>query len=139
MEALANIVHNHGRINLSVNGELQLGYVLYRPYHESEEFLYAQVISGTGQFLNQSSNIRTDFINVEGAVEFVYSGQTSQSGHKEIFAYDAEKNPIGSLLSGNKPKTDYHIVYDGTYKYIVACSLKSVEHSLVVYFRNRRH
>ena len=139
VEDLANVVDNHGRINLSVNGELQLGFVLYRPYQESEAFLYEDAINEQGDFVHSTYNIRTDYVDVEGAQEFVYSGKSSKTANRRIFAYDANKNPVKTLYAGGTYKSNVHISYDGTYKYIVASSLKDVEYSLVVYFRNRGH
>lgn len=139
MEDLANIVDNHGRINLSVNGELQLGYVLYRPYQESEAFIYEDAINEQGEFVHSTYNVRTDYVDVEGAAEFVYSGKSSKTANRRIFAYDANKNPVKTLMSGGTYRSDVHIQYDGTYKYIVASSLKDVAYSLVVYYRNRGH
>ena len=139
MEILAGIVNTHGRINLSVNGELQLGYVLYRPYQESEAFIYEDAISERGEFVHSTYNIRTDYVDVEGAVEFVYSGKSSKAANRRVYAYDANKNPVKTLYNGGPFQSNVHITYDGTYKYIVASSLKDVAYSLVVYFRNRGH
>lgn len=135
--ALVDIVNAHGSIKLYVDDIIYDGYIIFRPYVDSEIFYIDENITSQGEFESNSNAIRTDYIDVEGAEEFLYTGRTS-SRSPQIYGYDENKQPVKLVLAGGFSRSDFHVIYDGTYRYIVACSQKAVESSLQIYFRQRR-
>lgn len=136
--ATAEAIDNHATLTVyDDNNEQFGGIIIFLPREESEPFPLVQCITTTGDFENNSTYHRTDFIDVRLAETVVYQGSVTNNRRVKVFGYDDKKNPVRVLLgSGSDSATPVSVNFEGV-SYIVACSRGST-YSLTVYYKDRR-
>lgn len=135
-----DIINNLGALTLynADNTQVQ-GIIFFRPNNEEEPFNKIGYLNNQGvpTETTGSSGRRTDYIDCSLVREFVYSGTTSASSRCKICAYDENKQFVRVLLVGGGTNTNRHFTKEDDYTYIMASAQSNVNHSLVIYYRNR--
>lgn len=132
---LTNAIDRMVRLVLYQNNTKYGGYIKFLPWSESEEWLSGDFINESGALKASSSYSYTDYIDISEVIDIIYSGQ-AVAGARAMACYDENKRFVRLLLETGT-FNNVHIVPDGTYKYIRACSTTSYNKSLIVYFRTR--
>lgn len=128
------------KLVLKIHGEVYGGYIIFLPIEESEPFPNDNtLLRSDGATASRESYVTTDYIDITFVDDIVYVGRMSRSSGITMGAYDGDRNFVGALIV-QTPATQstYHIVPDGSYNYIRACTIDSVEYSLQVHYKTRR-
>lgn len=128
------------RLVLTINGEVYGGYIIFLPVEESEPFSFeGTYISTNGETGSNDAYVTTDYVDVSFVDDIVYNGRISYASRIAIAAYDLERNFVKILLERSDSAAEtHHFEPDGSYNYIRASSLGSINHSLQVYYKSRR-
>lgn len=134
----AGAIDNHATLTVYVNDDEQFGgTIIFLPREESEPFPVNQYIQTSGNFRDNQSFHRTDFVDVRLVKTVIYQGRLRNAGYVKVFGYDDEKNPVRILLgSDNNDNTPVPVDFEGV-SYIVA-SAQVGWGSLTVYYKDRR-
>ena len=141
-EAIETAVNDRKMITLVVDGNTVGGYIIFLPKTESEPFsVIDTILKSDGLTEPFSSTNCTDFVDVTYATDIVYTGRLGggDDHYAAMVAYDENYELVKTLISLVSAESTIHVVPDGTYKYIKACSSKSVANSsLQLIFPDRR-
>lgn len=132
----AHAFDNRISLVLVKNNVPYLGVISFLPRSESAIYNYNGFLTANGRFSSSLIAACTDFESVEDIVDIVVSGTTRNTA-RCLVAYDMNKQFVSVLLSTGT-FSGAHIVPDGSYSYVRACSLKNSDYSLELYFRRRR-
>ena len=143
-EAIETAVEDRKMISLSVGSNTVGGYILFLKSVESEPFTRAAIMRADGSILASSDGFYcTDLVDVTYVSDIVLTarfGGPQLSGYSMLNAFDENNEFVRVLLEPDysaPPKT-YHIIPDGTYKYIVACAYTGSAYGLELHFPDRR-
>ena len=123
-------------ITIEVGGDAVDGYIKFLPLQESIPFDQSGYINESGAPREATTCVRTDYVDVSLVRELVVTGRFDEANYSVLYAYDANRSPVRALAI--KRASALHVVPDGTYTYVRASSIKSYEHSLLLYYRDRR-
>lgn len=124
------------KLRLLVGGVRYGGDIVYLPLQESEEFSISGGVSTQGLDFANDNYMRTDYVNVAGSREIVVTARVPASSLSAVFAYDAERVPLRSLLPrSTEPYESAHVEIADDVVFIRACSsINDFTPSLIVYF-----
>lgn len=137
-EYFDDAITNKATLSL-ILGETVLPYIVFLPIIESEEFIHdKRLIALDGNVIAWSNYAMTEFLDVEFVEDIVYTGMMTRSDAIIMEAADEKKQFQKVLIPSNQQVTTYHIIPDGTYRYIRACAYTGKQYSLELHYRSRR-
>lgn len=143
-EAIETAVADRKMISLSIGSNTIGGYILFLRSVESEPFSQQRIMYVDGRRIpTDLPYYCTDMVDVTYATDIVLTARFRAGATGELSmlnAYDENQEFVRVLVpvnTDNPPKT-YHVVPDGTYKYVVACATDESDHSLELHFPDRR-
>lgn len=124
------------KLRLLVGAVQYGGDIVFLPLQESEEFSLSGGVSTAGSATASPGYQRTDYVNVAGAREIVVTARVPATALSAVFAYNAEQQPLRSLLPYSSTSYESaHVVVDDDVVFIRACSyVNEFTPSLIVYF-----
>lgn len=141
-EAIETAVNDRKMITLVVDGNTVGGYIIFLPKTESEPFSVLEtILMRDGLTVSFSLTNCTDFVDVTYATDIVYTGRLvgNEDLYAAMVAYDENYELVKVLIGLVSANSTIHVVPDGTYKYIKACSATSSSGlSLQLIFPDRR-
>lgn len=120
-------------LRLSRDGMVIMGLISFLPESETKPYTIREYVDSSGAFQPAGSTVRTDFVDITSVVDIVISGTVGGSRAQVCATYDDNYRFV-KILIGHTSVTSQHITPDGSYKYIVACSLEAEPHSCILYF-----
>lgn len=143
-EAIETAVAGRKMISLSVGSNTVGGYILFLRSVESEQFTYRGLLRADGTRVpTEVYDYCTDLVDVTYATDVVltarYAGSASE-GYSMLNAYDENEAFVRVLVPADfdSPPKTYHVVPDGTYKYVIACANTRSTYGLELHFPDRR-
>lgn len=127
---------NRSKLTLTVAGVQTGGYIQFLPRSESEDYPFNKYININGQAIDSAFSVCTDYVSIDGVVEMVVTADCRENVNC-LAAYDGDKNFIRIIL-GEGTFDSVHVIPDGSYSFVRSCSINSSDHSLMLYFRDRR-
>lgn len=139
-EAIETAVNDRKMITLVVDGNTVGGYIIFLPQSESEAFTVSKSLSNRGVVEDDSNywSATVELIDVTYATDIVYSGMQPSQYFAALVAYDEQGDYVRTLIAQLAQNSVVHVVPDGTYKYVRACSVTGVNASLSLVFPDRR-
>lgn len=113
-----------------------LGVISFLPKTKSADYNYHGFVGRLGNFRDSESHRCTGFESMEDVVDIVVSGKSTVRACC-LVAYDKE-NVFVRVLLETGTFNNVHIVPDGSYSSVRACSEIDGDYSLELYYRRRK-